>query len=307
MDAVKGSESSAAYDPVVRLEVIQTTTGEEEEANLFKQRCVLYRFDPSGPEWKERGRGEIKIMQHKTTGKCRVILREGKTFKLRLNHGINQLIELVPNGGSDRSWTWSTTDFSEGCGDEGTEHTFAIKFKDSNIAQSYKKQYDECRDIMKQISEGSYTIPENLGQTSDEGKAEGKAEAKAEAKAEDAAAATEAATQQAETENIWLKLVNDHNYSNKMSNEDLKKVFANYDADNNGFIDGKELEKLCVDVLKAMCASVELDESSEFYVQMSAEVPLMSQRILANLDENADNKLSFEEFTKLKEINALLA
>ena len=37
-------------------------------------------------------------------------------------------LELVPNAGSDRSWTWRTVDYST---DDGDKQTFALRFKDA--------------------------------------------------------------------------------------------------------------------------------------------------------------------------------
>lgn len=42
--------------------------GEEDWLPLFCHRAKLYRFDAG--QWKERGIGEMKIMQHKDKGKC---------------------------------------------------------------------------------------------------------------------------------------------------------------------------------------------------------------------------------------------
>lgn len=43
---------------------------------------------------------------------------------------MNPKIELTPNTGSDRSWTWATTDFSDDV--KGKEEVLAIKFRDSD-------------------------------------------------------------------------------------------------------------------------------------------------------------------------------
>lgn len=53
-------------------------------------------------------------------------------------------LELVPNAGSDRSWTWRTIDYSM---EEGEKMTFALRFKDAETANAYKAKYDECRAI----------------------------------------------------------------------------------------------------------------------------------------------------------------
>lgn len=48
---------------------VEVITGEENETELYGQLAKLYRF--SSGEWKERGRGIVKILKHKDTGKLR--------------------------------------------------------------------------------------------------------------------------------------------------------------------------------------------------------------------------------------------
>lgn len=69
------------------------------------RRGTLYRFSPDTKEWKERGRGDAKLLKHKLTGKVRFVMREEKTLKLRVNHFV--AVDVKPNAGSDRSWTWA--------------------------------------------------------------------------------------------------------------------------------------------------------------------------------------------------------
>ena len=47
----------------VELTEVEEVTGEEDEEVLFDQKAKLYRFE-SG-EWKERGLGQCKLLQHK--------------------------------------------------------------------------------------------------------------------------------------------------------------------------------------------------------------------------------------------------
>ena len=43
-------------------------TGEEEEKAVFAYRAKLFRFDGDANQWKEKGLGEMKILQHKENG-----------------------------------------------------------------------------------------------------------------------------------------------------------------------------------------------------------------------------------------------
>jgi hypothetical protein len=46
----------------------------------------LYRFDTASNEWKERGVGVCKLLQHKENQKVRLLMRQDKTLKIRANH-----------------------------------------------------------------------------------------------------------------------------------------------------------------------------------------------------------------------------
>ncbi len=54
----------------------------------FCSRAKLFRFDLSAdpPEWKERGTGEVKFLQHRRTKKVRLTMRRDKTHKICANH-----------------------------------------------------------------------------------------------------------------------------------------------------------------------------------------------------------------------------
>lgn len=110
------------------------------------RRCALYRFAPDTKEWKQRGIGDACLMKHKETSKVRIVMREDKTLKLRMNHHIAPETELKVNAGSDRSWTWSATDFSE---ENPTLWTFAIRLKNSEGADEFKQKWDEAREFNK--------------------------------------------------------------------------------------------------------------------------------------------------------------
>ncbi|KAJ3311466.1 Ran GTPase-binding protein yrb1, partial [Blyttiomyces sp. JEL0837] len=71
------------FEPVVKLDQLdEVKTFEEDEEVLFKMRAKLFRFEKATNEWKERGTGDIKLLQHKTTRKIRVLMRRDKTLKI---------------------------------------------------------------------------------------------------------------------------------------------------------------------------------------------------------------------------------
>jgi len=144
-ETVVGADSTATYEPVVQLQEVEVDTGEKDEECIYKQRCALFRFasECEPQAWKERGKGDIKFLKHKQTGAIRIVMRQEKTLKLVLNHIIHPLNELKPNSGSDRFWTWRSRDFSS---DEPVTDTFGLRFKTAEIANEFKKEYDNSRD-----------------------------------------------------------------------------------------------------------------------------------------------------------------
>ena len=63
-------------------------------------------------------------------------------LKICCNHAIVPLLVLKPLQTSDRTWTWSAQDFSEG---ELVQETFALKFKTMEQAQKFKSVFEEAR------------------------------------------------------------------------------------------------------------------------------------------------------------------
>jgi Ran-binding protein 1 len=138
------------FEPVCKLEQLtDIKTLEEEEEVLFKMRAKLFRFEKTTNEWKERGTGDVKFLKHKVTGKVRLIMRRDKTLKLCCNHYITSDMKLSPNVGSDRSWVWSVVaDFAE---EEARQETLAIRFGNSENANKFKAQFEECQKMNAEL------------------------------------------------------------------------------------------------------------------------------------------------------------
>jgi len=149
---VIAEEHDPHYEPVVKLtEQVETKTLEEDEDVIFKMRAKLFRFESATTEWKERGTGDVRLLQHKETKRVRLIMRRDKTLKLCANHAITADMKLQPNVGSDRSWVWKVAaDYSES---EASAETLAIRFANSDNAQQFKTKFEEAQDINAQIGE----------------------------------------------------------------------------------------------------------------------------------------------------------
>merc|ERR1712060_176434 len=120
---------------------------EEDETVLFKMRAKLFRWESDSWEkevkmWKERGTGDIRFLQHNTTQKIRLLMRREKTMKICANFVVTPDIKITENAGSDRSWVWNCTDFSE----EKTDVvTLAVRLANSENALKFKEQFLEAQ------------------------------------------------------------------------------------------------------------------------------------------------------------------
>lgn len=143
-DAAPEEECQAEFKPVVQLDEVETSTGEEDETSLLELKCKLYRFDTNSNEWKERGIGMVKMLQHKENQKVRLLMRQDKTLKIRANHIVMPNAKLQEHSGSDKAWVWSTVDFAEG---EQKVELFCIRFGTPEKAQEFKKKFEEVVEI----------------------------------------------------------------------------------------------------------------------------------------------------------------
>ncbi|XP_053561416.1 E3 SUMO-protein ligase RanBP2 [Bombina bombina] len=144
-DVTQEDERDGQYfEPVVPLpDLIEVTSGEENEQTLFCHRAKLYRFDKDNNQWKERGIGDLKILQNLDTKAARVVMRRDQVLKLCANHRITPNLNLQPMKGAERSWVWTAQDYSEA---EGKVECFAVRFKLQEVADSFRELFEEAKD-----------------------------------------------------------------------------------------------------------------------------------------------------------------
>ncbi|KAJ2082318.1 Ran GTPase binding protein Sbp1 [Coemansia sp. RSA 988] len=172
------------FDPIVKLaDNYENKTHEEEETVLFKMRAKLFRFDTEGKEWKERGTGDVKLLEHTKSGKVRLLMRRDKTLKVCANHYITEDMVLSPNVGSDRSWVWNVlADLVE---DDIERQMLAIRFGNSENANKFKAAFEDARETNKKIASGEAVPNKTEDKDNSNGKDES-AEKKKEEKSEKA-------------------------------------------------------------------------------------------------------------------------
>lgn len=131
------------FEPVVPLpDLVDISTGEENELMVFSHRAKLYRYDKQLAQWKERGIGDLKILQNYDTKGVRLIMRRDQVLKICANHWITALMKLEPMKGAEKAWVWSAFDFAEG---EGNIEQLAVRFKLQDTASTFKQVFEEAK------------------------------------------------------------------------------------------------------------------------------------------------------------------
>ncbi|KAK1283296.1 hypothetical protein QJS10_CPB21g01310 [Acorus calamus] len=159
-------DTGAQVAPIVRLEEVAVTTGEEDEEVLYDQKAKLYRFDKDGSQWKERGAGTVKLLKHKSTGKVRLVMRQAKTLKICANHlgldlVLRKILEVIAtlsvheHAGNDKSCVWHATDFSDG---ELKDEMFCMRFG----------SVENCKSFMETIEKITASLGKNEEQENKE-------------------------------------------------------------------------------------------------------------------------------------------
>ncbi|PWA31280.1 hypothetical protein CCH79_00002878, partial [Gambusia affinis] len=144
-DTTQDEERDGQYfEPVVPLpDLVEISTGEENELVVFSHRAKLYRYDKEVKQWKERGIGDLKILQSYETKRVRLIMRRDQVLKLCANHWISTAMRLEPMKGAEKAWVWSALDFAEE--GEGKVEQLAVRFKMQETANTFKQVFEEAK------------------------------------------------------------------------------------------------------------------------------------------------------------------
>ncbi|TXG74421.1 hypothetical protein EZV62_003000 [Acer yangbiense] len=126
-------DTGAQVAPIVKLEEVAVTTGEEEEDAILDLKSKLYRFDKDGNQWKERGAGSVKLLKHKESGK--VLL---------------PTMSVQEHSGNDKSCVWHATDFAEG---ELKDELFCIRFGSIENCKKFMEKVQEVAESQKSLEE----------------------------------------------------------------------------------------------------------------------------------------------------------
>ncbi|KAL4606273.1 hypothetical protein ACB092_09G090500 [Castanea dentata] len=138
--AADDEDTGAQVAPIVRLEEVAISTGEEEEEPILDLKAKLYRFDKDGKQWKERGAGTVKLLKHKESGKVRLVMRQSKTLKICANHLVIPTMTVQEHAGNEKSCVWHATDFADG---ELKDELFCIRFASLENCRSFMETFQE--------------------------------------------------------------------------------------------------------------------------------------------------------------------
>jgi|TARA_B100000287_G_scaffold22433_1_gene22072 Ran-binding protein 1 len=134
---------------VVKLEIVEDDserkTGEEDEDVMFEAKVKAYRFTDG--EWRERGLGPIKLLEHKDSKKIRVLMRRDKTLKICANFYVQQESKVSEHAASEKACVFTTVDCSDG--DERPElYNMCIKFGSAEKREAFTAAFEDAQKKM---------------------------------------------------------------------------------------------------------------------------------------------------------------
>ncbi|KDP22866.1 hypothetical protein JCGZ_00453 [Jatropha curcas] len=182
--AVDDEDTGAQVAPIVKLEEVAVSTGEEDEDPILDLKAKLYRFDKDGNQWKERGAGNVKLLKHKESGKVRLVMRQSKTLKICANHLVLPSMNVQEHHGNDKSCVWHATDFADG---ELKDELFCIRFASVENCKTFMDTVQEIAETQEKKEESEEAketagLLENLSVKDVEGEAKEKKQVPVEAK-----------------------------------------------------------------------------------------------------------------------------
>ncbi|KAM7255885.1 hypothetical protein ACFE04_011626 [Oxalis oulophora] len=143
-------DTGAQIAPIIKLEEVAVSTGEENEDALIDLKAKLYRFDKDSNQWKERGAGTVKLLKNKHSAKVRLVMRQSKTLKICANHIVSSTMSVQEHAGNEKSCVWHATDFADG---ELKDELFCIRFASLENCKSFMEMFQEVAESHKDKEE----------------------------------------------------------------------------------------------------------------------------------------------------------
>lgn len=81
-----------------QVDLTAANPGEEDEEVVHKLRAKALLFSANDKKWNTKGLGPLKVLKHKETGACRIILRADPSATIVLNKGLMSGAKYEVNG-----------------------------------------------------------------------------------------------------------------------------------------------------------------------------------------------------------------
>lgn len=142
------------FKPIVPLpDEVPVNTGEENETMMFCERGKLFRF--VNTEWKERGTGNLKILQDKKTKKIRILMRRDQVHKVCANHYLTKDMTLTAMKNNPRAYIWVANDFAD---EKVVLEKLCVKFKTEEYAKAFYAAFEKAKKALPDTAESPQII-----------------------------------------------------------------------------------------------------------------------------------------------------
>jgi hypothetical protein len=129
------------WEPSITLELKDDLLlGEEDETELYAQRSKLFRFKRDS--WKPCGFGDVKLLQHNSTGQVRFLFRLEQTMQILANHCMCNsypFCDLRKNAKTENCLVWTAPDCALGY---IVVEQFALKFHSDGEAAAFQEKFE---------------------------------------------------------------------------------------------------------------------------------------------------------------------
>eukprot|EP00668_Euglena_longa_P045831 GGOE01061513.1.p1 GENE.GGOE01061513.1~~GGOE01061513.1.p1 ORF type:complete len:272 (-),score=84.01 GGOE01061513.1:183-998(-) len=138
---------AATANSVPKFDPVEVHTGEEGDVTLFTIKAKLLQLvpkvgdDSSVLEWKERGRGALKVNQNRQSSRCRLLLRTDGLHSLALNVNLDSSFSVVEPDAHATSLRFSCFTSSD------KPSSYCIRFLEAKREDgcTYRNLYDKLK------------------------------------------------------------------------------------------------------------------------------------------------------------------
>ena len=142
------AEADIYFTPIIELKEVEQEKQIENE--IFSERGLCAKYDEESSSFKERGRGEIKILQHPETKVTRIVLLRDQVLKLACNHFLMPYIQFKDVNSNEKLVQYTVVKDFALEEEQDKQITFVMRF---NTPEAREKFVDICTKIQDEIKE----------------------------------------------------------------------------------------------------------------------------------------------------------